>query len=360
MQLELRTDHDHRAAGVVHALAQQVLAEAAALALDHVGQRLERTLVGAGHRLAAAAVVQQRVHRFLQHALLVAHDDLRRFQLEQPLQPVVAVDDAPVQVVQIGGREAAAVQRHQRAQFRRQHRQHFHDHPLRLDAGLVERFQHFQALGDLLDLGLGVGAVEVLAQLIDVAIEVESAQQLADALGAHHGGEVVAELLDLGQVVVFGQQLAAMQRRQARVGHHVGFEVQDALDVAQRHVEHQPQPRRQGLQEPDVRDRARQLDVAHALAAHFGQRHFDAALLADHAAVLEPLVLAAQALVVLDRTEDLGAEQAVTLRLEGAVVDGLRLLHFAVGPRADLLRRGESDADRIELFFLGDLLEQIE
>ena len=54
-----------------------------------------------------------------------------------------------------------------------------------------------------------------------------------------------------------------------------------------------------------------QVDVTHALAAHLGLRHFDAALLADHAAVLEALVLAAQALVVLDRAEDLGAEQAV-------------------------------------------------
>ena len=83
VQLERRADHDDRAARVVDALAQQVLAEAAALALDHVGQRLQRALVGAGHRLAATAVVEQRVDRFLQHPLLVAHDDLRRLQLEQ-------------------------------------------------------------------------------------------------------------------------------------------------------------------------------------------------------------------------------------------------------------------------------------
>src|SRR5687768_3025342 len=103
-----------------------------------------------------------------------------------------------------------------------------------------------------------------------------------------------------------------------------------------------------------------ELDMAHALAADLGQRHFDAALLADHATVLEALVLAAKALVVLDRPEDLGAEEAVTLRLEGAVVDRLGLLHFAVRLRTDLLRGGEPDADGIELFFLGDLLEQIE
>jgi hypothetical protein len=93
------------------------------------------------------------------------------------------------------------------------------------------------------------------------------------------------------------------------------------------------------LEEPDVRDRRGQRDVAHALAAHLRLDDLDAALLADDAAVLHALVLAAVALVVLDRPEDLGAEEAVTLRLERPVVDGLRLLHLAVRPLADLLRR---------------------
>jgi len=66
VQLQLGTDHDDRAARVVDALAQQVLAEAALLALQHVGQRLQRTLVGAGDHAAAAAVVEQGVDSFLQ------------------------------------------------------------------------------------------------------------------------------------------------------------------------------------------------------------------------------------------------------------------------------------------------------
>ena len=100
-----------------------------------------------------------------------------------------------------------------------------------------------------------------------------------------------------------------------------------------------------------------ELDVAHALAAHLRQRHLDAALLADHAAVLQALVLAAQALVVLDRSEDLGAEKTVPLRLERAVVDRLRLLDFAERPRTDLVGRGDADLDGIELLLLLYLLE---
>ena len=218
----------------------------------------------------------------------------------------------------------------------------------------------FRRLAIFLILVSDAGRGELGAQRLDLVRQVELAQQLAHAFGAHRGAEVVTELLDLREVVVLGQQLAALERRHARVGHDVGFEVQHALDVAQRHVEHHAQARRQRLQEPDVGDRARELDVAHALAAHLGERHLDAALLADHAAVLEALVLAAQALVILDRTEDLGAEEAVTLGLERAVVDRLRLLHLAVRPRADLLGRSEPDRDRVEFFFLRYLLEQIE
>src|SRR3989442_7598082 len=94
-----------------------------------------------------------------------------------------------------------------------------------------------------------------------------------------------------------------------------------------------------------MRLRRRQFDMPHALAPHARERHLDRALFADDALVLHALVLAAQALVVLDWPEDARAEQAVALRLEGAVVDGLRLLDLAVGPRQNLLRARDRDGD---------------
>ena len=102
-----------------------------------------------------------------------------------------------------------------------------------------------------------------------------------------------------------------------------------------------------------------ELDMAHALAPDLGERDLDAALLADDAAELHPLVLAAQALVVLDRAEDAGAEQPVPLRLEGAVVDGLGLLDLAIGPGPDLLRRGHLDLDLVEGHGLAGLTENL-
>ena len=88
--------------------------------------------------------------------------------------------------------------------------------------------------------------------------------------------------------------------------------------------------------------------MAHAVAAHLLHRDFDAALFADDALVLHALVLAAQAFVILHRPEDARAEQPVALRLEGAVVDRLRLFDLAVRPAQDLIRAGERNLDPVE------------
>ena len=101
MQFEFGTDHDHGSPGVVHALAQQVLPEAPALALQRVGEGLQRPLVGATQFVPAPPVVEQGVHGFLKHALFVAYDHVGRALFEQPFQAVVAVDDSPVQIVQV-------------------------------------------------------------------------------------------------------------------------------------------------------------------------------------------------------------------------------------------------------------------
>ena len=77
-----------------------------------------------------------------------------------------------------------------------------------------------------------------------------------------------------------------------------------------------------------MRDGAGKLDVTHAITSHFGQSYFNAALLANHPTVLQPLVFAAQAFIVFHWSKNLGTEQTITFRLESSVIDGLRLLYF--------------------------------
>src|ERR1044072_3924966 len=97
-----------------------------------------------------------------------------------------------------------------------------------------------------------------------------------------------------------------------------------------------------------MRHGRRQLDMRHAIATHLLDGDLDAALFADNALVLHALILAAQALVVLHRTEDARAEQTVALRFEGAIVDRFRLLHLTMRPAQDLIRTGERNPNAVE------------
>ena len=98
-----------------------------------------------------------------------------------------------------------------------------------------------------------------------------------------------------------------------------------------------------------VGDGGGQLDVAHALPADLGAGDLHAAAVADLALVADLLILAAVTLPVLGGAEDPLAEQAVLLRLQSAVVDGLRALYLAVGPGANLFGGGDPDLNGVKL-----------
>ena len=212
VQLELRADHDHGAARVVDALAEQVLAEPALLALQHVAERLERALVRAGDGLAAPAVVEERVDRLLQHPLLVADDDVGGVELLEPLQAVVAVDDAPVEVVQVGGREPAAVERDERAEIGRDDRDDLEHHPLRPPdwtnaSTTLSRFAIFFRFASLVASFICTRSSFARPCRLAVALVGRADdEELEHRLAAHAGEEgLVPELLERLVVAVLGE-----------------------------------------------------------------------------------------------------------------------------------------------------------
>ena len=347
IQLQLRTNHDNGTAGVVNTLAQQVLTEPALLALQHIGQRLEGPVVGAGNGPAPAAVVDQGIHGLLEHPLLVADNDVGGVELQQPLQAVVPVNDPAVQIVQVGGGEAAAVQLDHRPDIGRDDGQNVHDHPAGLVAGLPEGLYDLQALDDP-QLLLGGGGLQLVAQLLGELIQVDLLQQLLDGLGTHAGLEVVLILLPHVPVFLLGEHLVQCQRRVAGIRDNVSGEIQDLLQYLGGNVQDQAHPGGNALEIPDVAAGSGQLNVAHALPANLGLGDFYAAAVADLALVLDLLVLAAVALPVLGGSENALAVQAVPLGLQGTIVDGLRLLDFAVGPLPDHLRRSDADFNGIK------------
>ena len=434
VQLQLRAHDDHGTTRVVDALTEQVLTEAALLALEQVGQRLERTVARARDGAAATTVVEQCVDGLLQHPLLVVDDDLGRAEVHQSLEAVVAVDHTAVQVVEVRRGEAATVELDHRAQLRRDHRDGTEHHRGRVVARLQERRDDLEAL-ERPDLLLPLAVADDVAERLGLGLEVEVLQQRLDRLGAHAALEVLAEAvvelavdalvdddlvdvelgeggpdlletvqltlgrfadllhlllaavlhlaalvglgalglelgqvglellgarLDVGVTLVLddlallddlgleGAELVVAQLG-VDIGDDVRGEVDDLVEILGRQVEQVAQARRNALEVPDVRDRRGQLDVAHPFTTHLGAGHLDATALTDDALEADALVLTAVALPVPGGAEDLLAEQALLLRLEGAVVDGLRLLDLAVGPVTDVLGGGEADDQLVEV-----------
>src|SRR5690606_9474617 len=97
---------------------------------------------------------------------LVADDDLRRVELEQTLQTIVSVDDATIQIVQIAGRESTTVERNERTQIGRQHRDDVQHHPLWAVAAPTERFDDLEPLGQLLPLGFARSRTHLHTELL--------------------------------------------------------------------------------------------------------------------------------------------------------------------------------------------------
>ena len=195
------------------------------------------------------------------------------------------------------------------------------------------------ALGELLRLELGRRVRDLDAQVRRELLQVHGLEQFTDRLRPDGRGEAVLPVFVLGaKIFLFGQQLTVLQRREPRLQHDVVFEIENPLEVLERHIEQHADAARQRLQEPDMRHRRGELDMAHPLAPNPRQRHLDAAFFANNALVLHALVLAAQALIVLDGPENTRAEQAVALRLERPIIDRLGLLDLADRTRTGFCR----------------------
>src|SRR6266850_1796181 len=106
----------------------------------------------------------------------------------------------------------------------------------------------------------------------------------------------------------FRQQFALFQGSLTWIDGHVRFEIENALEFAQGHIEEVTDAARQSFEEPNMRARTRQLDMTQPFTADFRKSHFDTALVANNAAVLHALVLAAKTLPVGNWTEDAGTE----------------------------------------------------
>ena len=149
-------------------------------------------------------------------------------------------------------------------------------------------------------------------------------------------------------IIICGEKLVLLKGRIAGIGHNIVREIEHLLEDTGREVENKAHTGRYPLEVPDVGNGNGKVDMTHTLAAHLGAGDLDSAALADLTLEADLLIFSAVALPVLRRPEDPFAEKTVALGLEGAVVDGLRLLDLAVGPFSDHLRRSDANLNGVK------------
>ena len=191
VELQFRPHDNHGPARIIHALAQKVLPETALLAFEHVSERAQFPALARGGRhffAVADGVVDEGVHGLLQHAFFIAGDDLGGVDFQKPLQAVVAVDDAAVEVVEVRCRETAAVELDHGPQIGRDHRQLGYEHPFRPQPGLQKRLCELEALDDLA-AARPLHVQKLGLQVADELLEVNLPHEFHDGLGADPGLE---------------------------------------------------------------------------------------------------------------------------------------------------------------------------
>jgi len=78
----------------------------------------------------------------------------------------------------------AAIQRDERTQVRRDDRDLGHNHPVRLVAGIDERLDEVEPLGELLRLQFRGRLGDLLTEVAGQLLEIEADKNVADRLGA--------------------------------------------------------------------------------------------------------------------------------------------------------------------------------
>ncbi len=311
VEFQFRADDNHGTAGIVDPFTEQVLTEAALLSFQHFGQRFQRAVACAHDRMAMAAIIKQGIDSFLQHPLFVADDHFRRFKLEDCLQTVVAVDDAAVEVVEVGCGKASAIERNERAQIRRDDRDCRPSPSSRACCCEETKLSMiFRRLASFIRACIDFVLRSFSFRSTRTACRSSVANRSRIASAAHFGNKGIASPFFLGFAVFdIVEELFFLQFCVAWIDHHIFFVIDDPFEICGGHSQHVADAGGHRLEEPDVDDRNSQLDMGHALAAHFGQGDFHAAAVADDPFVLNFLIFSAGTFPIARRTENLLAEQ---------------------------------------------------
>ena len=242
IKFQFRSDNDNGTSGVVNTFSEEVLTESSLLTFQHIGKALKRSASGtAGDRSASASVVDQCVYSFLEHALLVADDDVRCAELEKSLKTVVAVDDPAVQIVQVTGGKTSAVQLNHRTKIRRNDRNNGEDHPFRPLTGSAESLHDLQTLSKPCAFLTG-SALRLLFKGCFQFFQIDLFQKILDCFRTHFRCEFIFIAFAHIAIFLLGEKAVLLKRGITGIGNDISRKVENALQIAGAQVEHKADP----------------------------------------------------------------------------------------------------------------------
>src|ERR1700686_1129895 len=208
---------------------------------------------------------------------------------------------------------------------------------------ILEALDELEPLGQFLADLFALGGSHRFLELFVELVEIDLREKFFHRFRAHAGHEIVAVLLLRFTIFHFIEELRLLQRRLARIDDDVILVIDDALELARAHVEHEAEARWHTFVEPYVRNRHGQFNMTHAFAANAGERYFHAATIANDALMFDALVFSAGAFPIPCRTKNSLAEKAALFRLKGAVINCLRVFDFALAPGSHRVARRDAD-----------------
>src|SRR5205814_9053658 len=119
------------------------------------------------------SVVEQSVDRFLQHSLFVTNDDIWCLEQKQILEPVIAINNPTIKIVQVRSRKTPAFERNQRTQIRRDDRQHIENHPFGTSMRILEALNELEAFCEFLANLFALRGAHRLFELFIELVEVD-------------------------------------------------------------------------------------------------------------------------------------------------------------------------------------------
>ena len=128
-ELKFRSNNDYGTTRVVYALTKKVLAETSLLTLNHVRDRLKRTVRCTLYNALALRVIKQCIYSFLKHTLFVSDNDIRSRKLLKSLKAIITVNNTTIQIVKVRCSKTSAIKLYHRTKIRRNYRNYIQNHP---------------------------------------------------------------------------------------------------------------------------------------------------------------------------------------------------------------------------------------